>query len=217
MFADSFIRLNNVKSMIKYFFFFILLVWGCFSLKAQQTAVQNDTVEVASYDCYISQTKQKLRKKLFASTSPLYLRVNNSDYVFGTLQFGKRKGKIYMYLQILDKNVCIKRDKVLDVFFKNGEVVTYKNDFDLNCDGYFAKQMKKNEVQKLVENEILQMKIYTYNKNYELFVSEVQNIDIDTQLSCLQVYKVKKSDEVKVKKEKKNQESRAENQEEKKE
>ncbi|WP_435524209.1 hypothetical protein [Chryseobacterium indoltheticum] len=52
-------------------------------------------------------------------------------------------------------------------------------------------------------NDIDLIKLYTYKKNYELYVSEVQNIDIDNQLDCLSVYKIKKTDEVKIKKKKK--------------
>ena len=170
-------------------------------VKAQEPSI-SDSLSFANFDCGIVQTKQKLNKKAFASTTPLHLRVNNSDYVYATLQLGKRKNKIFMYIQILDKNVCVKKDKVLDVFFKTGEVVTYKNGFALNCDGFFAKQLSKKEFQKLRVNDIDMIKLYTYDKNYELYVSEVQNIDIDNQLDCLSAYKIKKTEEVKIKKKK---------------
>jgi hypothetical protein len=187
---------------------FILFIFlsGMFRVDAQEKAVTDSTdSSYASADCGIIQTKQKLYKKPFASTTPLHLRVNNSDYVYGTLQLGKRKNKVFMYIQILDKNVCVKKDKVLDVFFKTGEVVTYKNGFSLNCDGFFAKQLSKKEFEKLRLNDIDLIKLYTYKKNYELYVSEVQNIDIDNQLDCLSAYKIKKTDEVKIKKKKKNE------------
>lgn len=187
-------------------FILIIFLSGMFRANAQQKAVPDSAgISYASYDCGIVQTRQKLDKKQFASTTPLYLRVNNSDYVYATLQLGKRKNKIFMYIQILDKNVCVKKDKVLDVFFKTGEVVTYKNGFSLNCDGFFAKQLSKKEFEKLRLNDIDLIKLYTYKKNYELYVTEVQNIDIDNQLDCLSVYKIKKTDEVKIKKTKKNE------------
>lgn len=187
---------------ICYVFYFLL--FGIYSVKAQKVAIP-DSSAVASFDCGITQTKQKLDKKQFASTPPIYLRINNKKYIYATLQLGKRKNKIFMYIQILDKNVCVKKDKVLDVFFKTGEVLTYKNSFSLNCDGFFAKQLSKKEFNKLRMNDIALIKLYSYNKNYELYVSDAQNTDIDNQLDCLNVYKVKKTDEVKIKKKKKNE------------
>lgn len=182
-------------------FIFVIFLAGIFSANAQQQP-DTDSLSFPSFDCGIVQNKQKLDKKPFASTPPLYLRVNNSDYVYATLQLGKRKNNVFLYLQILDKNVCIKKDKVLDIFFKTGEVITYKNNFSLNCDGFFAKQLNKKELEKLRLNDIDLIKVYTYKQNYELYVSEIQNIDIDNQLDCLSAYKIKKTDEVKIKKEK---------------
>ncbi|WP_264744293.1 hypothetical protein [Chryseobacterium oryctis] len=177
-------------------------------MKAQ--ADKDESGAVASFDCEITQTKQKLDKQYFASTPMMHLRVDNVEYAYATLQFGKRKDKIFMYIQIADKNVCIKKEKVLDISFKSGEVITFKNDFALNCEGYFVKQLSKKDFLKLKDNEITQMKVYAYEKNYELYVSESQNYDIDNQLNCLAVYKVKKTDEIKIKntkKEEKNESS----------
>lgn len=185
---------NHIVTLIVFFL-------GIFSAKSQgQPAL--DSLVFPSFDCGIVQTKQKLNNKPFASTPPLYLRVNNSDYVYATFQLGKRKNNVFLYLQILDKNVCVKKDKVLDIFFKSGEVITYKNGFSLNCDGFFAKQLNKKEFEKLRQNDIDLIKVYTYKQNYELYVSEVQNIDIDNQLDCLSAYKIRKTDEVKIKKNK---------------
>ncbi|MFL9833399.1 hypothetical protein [Chryseobacterium terrae] len=187
--------------MEKSSFILIIFLIGFFSANAQKKIV-SDSSAYPNHDCGIVQTKQKLDKKEFASTPSLQLRVNNSDYVYATLQFGKRKNKIFMYIQILDENVCVKKDKILDVFFKTGEVVTYENGFELNCDGFFVKQFSKKEFEKLRQNDIDLIKLYTYKKNYELYVSEVQNIDIDNQLDCLSAYKIKKTNEVKIKKKK---------------
>jgi len=176
---------------------FILFILGVHTANAQEQTVQ-DNLAQASFDCGIVQTKQKLDKKQFASTTPLNLRVNNSEYVYATLQLGKRKNKVFMYIQVLDKNVCIKKDKVLDIFFKTGEVANYKNNFSLNCEGFFVKQLSKKEFEKLRQNDIELIKLYTYKQNYELYVSEVQNVEIDNQLDCLSAYKI--TDEVKIKK-----------------
>ena len=170
-----------------------------------------DSLDFAHFDCGITQTKQKLDQQFFASTNPIQLRVNNDEFTYTTIQFGKRRNKIYLYLKILADNVCIKKDKNIDVYFKSGEVITLKNEYPLNCEAFFAKQMKKKELQILKENEISLIKIYTYKKNYEMYVSEVQNQDIHQYIDCLSDYKVKKTDQVKVKKKK--QDNRAENQE----
>ncbi len=162
----------------------------------------SDSVEYAHFDCGITQTKQKLDKQFFASTPAIELRVNNEEFIYTTFQFGKRKNKIYLYLRILEDNVCIKKDKNVDFYFKSGEVITLKNEYPLNCEAFFAKQMKKKELQKFKENEITSIKIYTYKKNYEMYVSEAQNHDIHNYIDCLSNYKVKKSDEIKLKKKK---------------
>ncbi|WP_326982437.1 hypothetical protein VUJ46_19995 [Chryseobacterium sp. MYb264] len=184
-------------------FFFSFLFLGFSMLEAQEQKSEENNENLANFDCGIVQTKQKLDRQYFASTPSIVLRVNNSEYVYATLQFGKREDKIFMYIRIADTNVCIEKDKVLDLYFKSGEVISYKNDFALNCEGYFAKQLSKKDYMKLQENEISLVRIYAYGKNYELYVSEAQNYDIDNQLNCLAAYHVKKTDEVKIKKQQK--------------
>ncbi len=186
----------NLKNSILFCFFLICSGW----INAQNKKA--DSTEFAHFDCDITQTKQRLDKRFFASTPSLQLRVNNDEFTYTTIQYGKRKNKIYLYLKILADNVCIKKDKNVDVYFKSGEVITLKNEYPLNCEAFFAKQMKKKELQKLKDNEISLIKIYTYKKNYEMYVSEVQNQDIHHYIDCLSAYKVKKTDEVKVKKKK---------------
>ena len=186
----------NLKNSVLFCFFLICSGW----INAQNK--EADSTEFAHFDCDITQTKQRLDKRFFASTPSLQLRVNNDEFTYTTIQFGKRKNKIYLYLKILADNVCIKKDKNVDVYFKSGEVITLKNEYPLNCEAFFAKQMKKKELQKLKDNEVSLIKIYTYKKNYEMYVSEVQNQDIHHYIDCLSAYKVKKTDEVKVKKKK---------------
>ena len=186
----------NLKNSVLFCFFVICSGW----INAQNKDA--DSTEFAHFDCGITQTKQKLDKRFFASTPSVQLRVNNDEFTYTTVQFGKRKNKIYLYFKILADNVCIKKDKNVDVYFKSGEVITLKNEYPLNCEAFFAKQMKKKELQKLKDNEISLIKIYTYKKNYEMYVSEVQNQDIQHYIECLSAYKVKKTDEVKVKKKK---------------
>lgn len=200
----------KLKNVILFCFFVVCSGW----INAQNK--EADSLEFAHFDCGITQTKQKLDKQFFASTAPIRLRVNNDEFTYTTFQFGKRKNKIYLYLKILEDNVCIKKDKNVDVYFKSGEVITLKNEYPLNCEAFFAKQLKKKELQKLKENEITLIKIYTYKKNYEMYVSEVQNQDIHHYIDCLSAYKVRKSDEVKLKKKDKKQEAELSKETEKK-
>jgi len=179
--------------------FFILLFWATL-LSAQNQLV--DSIEFTQFDCGITQTKQKLNKRFFASTIPLELRINNEEFMYATLQFGKRKNKIYMYLRILADNICIKKEKNVDIHFKSGEVITLKNEYPINCESFFAKQLNKKEIAKLLENEITQIKIYTYKKNFELYISTVHNTNIQHFLNCLLAYKVKETNEVKIEKKK---------------
>jgi hypothetical protein len=185
---------------LKKLLFLNLLFWTVFI--SAQKPVTDSSPEFAHFDCGITQTKQKLDKHFFASTPPTELRVNNEGFTYTTFQFGKRKNKMYLYLRILKENVCIKKDKNVDVYFKSGEVITLKNEYPLNCEAFFARQLKEKELQKLRENEITLIKIYTYKKNYEMYVGEMQNQDIHHYMDCLSEYKIKKSDEVKIKKNK---------------
>lgn len=195
----------TLKKILLFCFFIVCSGW----INAQNTAT--DSLEFAHFDCGIIQTRQKLDKQFFASTPPIQLRVNNEAFTYATFQLGKRKNKMYLYLRILADNVCIKKDKNVDIYFKSGEIITLKNEYPLNCESFFARQLKKKEVQKLKDNDITMIKIYTYKKNYELYVGEVQNQDTKHQLDCLLGYKVKKSDEVKIKKKDKRNKNQEEN------
>lgn len=172
-----------------------------------------DSAAFVTFDCEITQTKQRLDKRFFASTPPIELRVNNEELVYVTLQFGKRKNKLYLYLRILEDNICIKKEKNVDIQFKSGEVITLKNEYPINCESFFAKQLRKKEIEKLLQNEVTQIKMYTYKKNFEIYVDTLHNAHIQQSLNCLLPYKIKKSDEVKVKKNK--QDDRTESQEKK--
>ncbi len=183
--------------MFKKLLFFNLLFWAMlFNAQSKPT----DSTEFVPFDCGITQTKQRLDKRFFASTRPIELRVNNEELVYVTLQFGKRKNKLYLYLRILEDNICIKKEKNVDIQFKSGELITLKNEYPINCESFFAKQLNKKEIEKLLQNEITQIKMYTYKKNFEMYVNTVHNAHIQQSLDCLLQYKIKKSDEVKLKK-----------------
>ncbi len=178
---------------------FLSLLFSLSFSKAQSVPPGSDFV---SFDCGIQQDKERLGKKFFASTPAIFLRVNNDEFTYGTLQLGKRKKQIFMYLQIMADNVCIKKDRNVDIYFESGEIISLQNEYPLNCDGFFVRQLKKNELEKLKNNKITLIKIYTYNKDYEFYMSDVDNHTIENQIDCLSSYEIKKSDEVKINKRK---------------
>ncbi|MEF9478738.1 hypothetical protein OWR28_14430 [Chryseobacterium sp. 1B4] len=98
-----------------------------------------------------------------------------------------------MYIKILDKNVCIKKDQILDIQFANGETTSYKNDFHVNCDGVFVRKFDPEEMKKLDRGTMSVIKVYTYRKNYEFLLNHTQNYNIANQLHCLSAYKIKRS------------------------
>lgn len=187
--------------MIKKLLLYCSLMISFVFTKAQNLAI--DSSQFVQFDCAVIQTKEKLDKHFFASTPAIHLRVNNENFSFASLQLGKRKNKIYMHVRILEDNVCLKKDKNLDIYFKSGEIMTLKNEYPLNCESFFARELKKKELEKLISNDIAMIKIYTYYKNFELYVHEVQNKNIVHNIECLNAYKIKKSEEVTIKRKKK--------------
>lgn len=162
----------------------------------KQTA---DSTEYAHFDCGITQTGQKPGKLSLASVPAIQLRVNNDTFVYTAFQLGKRKNKLYLYLKILADNVCIKKDKNVDLYFESGEIMTLANEYPLNCEALFVRQLKKRELRKIKKNHIALIRIYTYKMNYEMYVNEVQNHDIHHSIDCLSEYKIRKADKGKPK------------------
>lgn len=181
---------------MRYWFLIYFLLGTAFCSAQNQEA---DSTQYAHFDCGIIQTKQKLDKLFFASAPVIKLRINNDELVYTTFQLGKRKNKIYLYLKILADNICIKKDRNVDIYFKSGEIITLSNEYPLNCEALFARQLNKKEIRKIKGNEIVLIKMYTYSKNYEMYINDVQNQDIHHYIDCLSEYKIKKSDEVKAK------------------
>ena len=62
---------------------------------------------------------------------------------------------------------AFKKEKNVDIQFKSGEVITLKNEYPINCESFFAKQLNKKEIEKLLQNEVTQIKMYTYKKYFE--------------------------------------------------
>lgn len=181
--------------MLKFCIAFFCILFSAVDFYAQNNA--SDSTEFAHFDCEITQTQQKLNRLFFASAPAIELRVNNEEQMYASFQLGKRKDKIYLYLKLLEDNICIKKDKNVDFHFKTGEIITLKNEYPINCDALFVKQLTKKEIKKLKENELTFLQIYTYKKNFEIYLNEVQNHDIHHYIDCLLGYKIKKTNEVK--------------------
>ncbi|MBT2623745.1 hypothetical protein [Chryseobacterium sp. ISL-6] len=179
--------MKNIKDYCSLFF----ILCGLSMFNAQNAV--DSISKTAQFDCKITQTKQKMHNKYFVSAPELRLRANNQSYVYALFQLGKRENKVFMYIRILDKNVCIKKDQILDIQCLNGKVVSYKNDFHVNCDGIFVKKFNAKEIKNLSQSEMSIIKIYTYQKNYEFLLSRTQNYNINNQLHCLSAYKIKQS------------------------
>lgn len=155
-----------------------------------QTA-EGAAIETAQFECEIIQSKEKLQNKKFISSPDLKLRANNEELVYAMMKLGKRGHSIFIYIRIIDKNVCIKNDQVLEIQYVSGEKISYKNDYPVNCDGIFVRKLDKREVGKIIEKEIDTIRIYTYQKNYDFSVNSIINYNLSNQIHCLDAYKIK--------------------------
>lgn len=172
----------------KIYFTLFVIFFGELFIHAQ--ALSDSVSKTAHFDCKISVHKEKLKSKALVTTPHLRLRANNEELVYALLQLGKRGRNIFMYIRIIDKNVCVKKDQILEIQYKSGEAVYYKNDYPVNCDGIFVREFDKKELKKIDDNEIAEIKIYTYQKNYEFLVSGTVNYDISNQIHCLAAHKL---------------------------
>ncbi|MFK7000697.1 hypothetical protein [Flavobacterium oreochromis] len=164
----------------------------CFYIISFYCVAQDNVKNKVIDSCQITQTRQKLDGRFFASPNPILLIVNNSNGIFTTLQFGKRKRKIFMYFKIHDNSVCIEEKKIFDFNFKNGDVIHLKNHFPINCDGIFIHQLSRRTFKKLTSLELSGIKVFTVHKNYEILLNKSQNTEIIKDLICLKTYKIKK-------------------------
>ncbi len=180
---------QNIDLLImKAFKILFLLVLFCnsFSISAQKIN------SIDTLNCPISQNELLLDGKNFASAPPILLRVFNEDFEYAVLQFGKRKGKIYLYFKIFTDNVCVKQKQPLELYFKSGEMYVLKNSFAVNCDGTVALQLRRKDRKKILANNINTIKFFTLKKDYEFRPTGTDNQYLKEYLDCLKLYKVKK-------------------------
>ncbi|MDN3672788.1 hypothetical protein QWY99_06960 [Flavobacterium branchiarum] len=171
--------------------FKILLLISFFSITDAIKA--QDASQIETLDCPITQNELLLSGRLFASATPILLRVFNEEFEeYAVLQLGKRRGSIFLYFKIFTDNVCVKQQQPLDLYFKNGAKYRLKNTFKVNCDGTAALKLSRRDRKKLTSNSINTIKFYTLKKDYEFSPSEVDNQNIRIYLHCLKLYKIRK-------------------------
>jgi hypothetical protein len=168
----------------------ILLLIALFSISSSAEAQKIRAID--TLDCPISQNELLLSGKLFASATPILLRVFNEDYEYAVFQLGKRRSSIYLYFKIFTDNVCVKQQQPLEIYFKNGEMYILKNSFAVNCDGTAALELSRRDIKKLMANDINTIKFYTLKRDYEFSPSAIDNKHIKEYLNCLKLYRIRK-------------------------
>lgn len=169
---------------------FLLYFWGLICvLCAENIHGQETEKEIL---CNFFDSRQKLGKRSFISTEPFLLRVDNVEHLYVEAQLGKRKNRIFLYLKVLEDNVCLKKEKNLDIRFLSGEMMTLKNDFPINCEGVWVRELSKKEIHQLLQNSIEKIQLFAYHKNYEIFLSEALNLKLQEQIHCLMKEKTRK-------------------------
>ena len=106
------------------------------------------------------------------------------------LQLGKRKNSIFLFLNILAPSTCLKKEKIVDVYFESGEMISLKNQYPLNCDGYFVRQLSRSELKKMRNDKITKILVYSFQKVYEFYLGEGGDKELKEHLKCLYYYRL---------------------------
>uniref|UniRef100_UPI0039A63649 hypothetical protein n=1 Tax=Ornithobacterium rhinotracheale TaxID=28251 RepID=UPI0039A63649 len=175
----------------KIFFIFISLQMFTCSY-AQETLQDVIFPQYLKADCEVFQPREKLKGRRYATVNPIYLRAENTEYTYAVLHIGKRGGQLYFYLDVLTPSVCFKEGKIIDIHFTNGEILTLKNEYPINCEGIFATRMSSKMRKYLTEKNIAKIELFSYEKNYDFFVSDIQDLQIKKNIHCLKQYRYKR-------------------------
>ncbi len=177
---------------LKKIFFLIGNVWFTILMGQEQDSLYlvSKNLNEIYHDCEIVHTQDKLKGHRFASAAPIYLIANNKHLTYAVFQLGKRKRELYLYIKILDDNVCLKKNEHMDIIFSSGETLTLKNEYPVNCEGIFIRRLQSNDIEKIQHKDITIIKIYSYNKDYEFYVSRLQDGQFDKHIYCLRRYKI---------------------------
>ncbi|QAR30240.1 hypothetical protein EQP59_02140 [Ornithobacterium rhinotracheale] len=171
------------------------LVFCCLigsSAFAQETLQDTVFPQHLKADCEVFQPREKLKGRRYATVNPIYLRAENTEYTYAVLHIGKRGGQLYFYLDVLTPSVCFKEGKIIDIHFTNGEILTLKNEYPINCEGIFATRMSSKMRKYLTEKNIAKIELFSYEKNYDFFVSDIQDLQIKKNIHCLKQYRYKR-------------------------
>lgn len=182
---------------MKQLYFIFLCSWSTlvFSQNPQRDSIQNFVeqylIPEMSFDCEIIQGQTRLKGKSFASSTPIYLAANNNVITYGVLQMGKRKDKIYLYMRVLESSVCLRKKENMDVIFSSGETIRLKNQYPVNCEGIFTKELSSSELEKIRGKEVMTIRLYAYNKDYEFHLNSLQKEQLQKHIYCLKQYLIR--------------------------
>lgn len=168
----------------------LLYFWGLICVLCTGNIHAQETEK--EIPCNFFDSRQKLGKRPFISTEPFLLRVDNVEHLYVEAQLGKRKNRVFLYLKVLEDNVCLKKEKNLDIRFLSREMMTLKNNFPINCEGVWVRELSKKEIHQLLQNSIEKIQLFAYHKNYEIFLSEALNLKLQEQIHCLMKEKTRK-------------------------
>lgn len=176
----------------------ILRLFFCFFIVPCALLAQNKKTKREIFDSIhqcestISQNNILLKRKKFASATPLMLQVNNDQNEFGVLQIGKRKGKLYLYFKLMVNNTCLKNRDAIEIYFEDGTIYPLRNQYLINCDGNFVRKLKIEDRKKILNNKIHSIQLYTFNTDYSFLIKESDYNAICENIECIKNYKIKK-------------------------
>jgi len=90
----------------------------------------------------------------------------------------------------LAPSTCLKKEKIVDVYFESGEMISLKNQYPLNCDGYFVRQLSRSELKKMRNDKITKILVYSFQKVYEFYLGEGGDKELKEHLKCLYYYRL---------------------------
>jgi len=82
------------------------------------------------------------------------------------------------------------KEKIVDVYFESGEMISLKNQYPLNCDGYFVRQLSRSELKKMRNDKITKILVYSFQKVYEFYLGEGGDKELKEHLKCLYYYRL---------------------------
>lgn len=175
---------------VMFLFFITAFTWAqdeesYSSAKAKDQNVMNCErihVEEKSYNA--------LSKRSFAVAQPYYARSFNSKNDFAALQLGKRKGsKVFLYVKLFKFNACIKNTETLEILTENGITFSFKNKFNVNCDGEMVIELNRKEIEELAKHRVSSFMLLSFQKDFEFHFDQESSQKFSEDLTCLETYK----------------------------